>query len=251
MKADITISLAQVAVVKGDVDANLASHLALLEQSAELGADVVVFPELSLTGYELELAKVLAIEPNAGNFTQLSQASMKHNLIVIVGCPLRIDGADKPTIGSVICFPSGDVEFYSKQYLHDGEGEYCSAANEDYLFNVNGHRIGLAICADFSRPEHACRAVAKGADIYLVSALISEAGFAADESTLSGIAASHHVPVLLSNHISQTGGWSACGNNTLWNSNGDVVLSSESKQQGVVLCKLGGETVSAEKHVFY
>lgn len=80
MKADITISLAQVAVVKGDVDANLKSHLALLEQSAELGADVVVFPELSLTGYELELAKVLAIEPNAGNFTQLSQAPISISL---------------------------------------------------------------------------------------------------------------------------------------------------------------------------
>lgn len=247
LSSDIVISLAQVPVIKGDVPGNLASHLTMVEQSSSLGADVVVFPELSLTGYELELVQELAFHQDQTDFSELSQAAVKHNIIVIAGCPLKTEGAAKSTIGAVICFPDGCTEFYSKQYLHDGEGKYCSSGVHDYLFNVKGHRIGLAICADFSVPDHALSVVNKGAEIYLVSALISPSGFEADAQRLSDIASTHKLPVLLSNHISHTGGWETCGNDTVWDASGNVVLSSESKEQCLVLCTVAGDKLSAVK----
>ena len=54
------ISAAQTCPVKGDVNANLDEHLRLIDLAASEGAQVVVFPELSLTGYEIELASGLA-----------------------------------------------------------------------------------------------------------------------------------------------------------------------------------------------
>lgn len=251
LKTSIRISLAQVPVVKGDVTENLAQHIKMIEQSSLCKADVVVFPELSLTGYELEFAQELALSETSHVFEVLSQAAVDHNIIVLAGCPLKVTltlGRDaKPTIGAVICFPDGTREFYAKQYLHEGEGKHCSSGVVDYVFTVNGYRIALAICADFASPEHAQKARELGADIYIASALISERGFEADAKMLSSIAATHGFPVLLSNHISTTGGWAACGNNTVWNASGERVFSSESKEPCVVLCTMADHKIDAIK----
>ncbi len=247
LKSMVTISLAQVPVIKGNLVENLANHLEMIELSSNLRANVVVFPELSLTGYELELAQQLAFSQSRDSFVELSCAAIEHNIIIVVGCPLVAKKNAKPTIGSVICFPDGNVEFYSKQYLHDSEGEYCSSGSVDYLFNINGYRIGLAVCADFSSPQHSSHAANGGADIYIVSALISESGYQCDAEILANIATMYRFPVLLSNHISQTGGWQACGNNTVWDANGQIVFNSDSKDPCLVLTTLLGNEVSAVK----
>ena len=243
MKESLTVSLAQVPVVKGDVMGNLEHHIKMIKQSSCHNADVVVFPELSLTGYELTLASDLALSPEVQSFKELSQASIENEIIVVAGCPLIADKSSKPTIGAVVCFPNGTVDFYSKQYLHDGEDEYCATGDKDYLFKVNGYQVALAICADFVEPNHSQRARDLGADIYLVSALISETGFAADAKILSDIALAHRFPVLLSNHISMTGGWDVCGNNSIWNSRGEWVSSSASKNSGLLVCTIQDEKI--------
>ncbi|MEZ9548400.1 MULTISPECIES: carbon-nitrogen hydrolase family protein [Vibrio] len=236
----VTISLAQIPVVRGNWRENLKQHLKMIEQSSKYNADVVVFPELSLTGYELDLAEELALSLEPSNFEELSRASVQSETIIVAGCPLRVPDLSHPTIGAVVCFPDGRVEFYSKQHLHDGEGNYCSAGDVDYIFDVNGHKIALAICADFIEADHSQRAKHLGADIYLASALISENGFDPDSKILAGIASEHGIPVLLSNHISLTGGWGTCGKSSVWNSQGERVISAKSKESGIVLCTISG-----------
>ncbi|WP_394246405.1 carbon-nitrogen hydrolase family protein [Vibrio profundi] len=246
MKTDLTISVAQIPVVRGDIPTNLEHHLQMIEQSSLHNADVVVFPELSLTGYELDLAAKLAFSPEPSNFEALSQASVKNEIIVIAGVPLRLEHSSKPTIGAVICFPNGTVQFYSKQYLHAGEDTYCSFGEMDYAIDVKGHRIALAICADFTKPEHSQRARELGADIYVASALISDNGFVADSKVLSRIASEHGFPVLLSNHISVTGGWGTCGKSSVWDKDGERVLSSISDSRGLVLCRFSGSDIEVK-----
>lgn len=245
MDTGLTISLVQTPVTKGDLPANLSRHLEMIAISAQKGADLVVFPELSLTGYELEMAEELAMTTQSDVFTRLSDSAVEHNAAVIAGFPLKTSATLKPTIAAVICLPNGKVEFYSKQYLHQGEEIYCSAGNKDYLLEIAGHRIALAICADFSAPEHSQAAHQLGATLYLVSALISQQGFEADANLLADIATKCRFPVLLSNHISTTGGWKACGKNSLWNAKGELVFCSESAQSGLVLCTVKGSDIDA------
>lgn len=247
MKTRVTISLAQIPVARRDLDTNLEHHLKMIELSSNYNADVVVFPELSLTGYELDLAAHLAFAPEASSFKELSQASVENEIIVIAGCPLQVSDSLKPTIGAVACFPNGAVQFYSKKFLHPGEENYCLCGADDYFFNVNGYKIALAICADFTKPEHSQQAKKLGADIYLVSALISEKGFAPDSKILSEIASEHGFPVLLSNHISVTGGWETCGKSSVWNSSGERVIGDSFTESGLVLCTITGNEVEATK----
>ncbi len=245
MKSELVVSLAQVPVVKGDVSENLKQHLKWAQVSAKHGANLVVFPELSLIGYELELADTLAFTPESAPFKTLSNAAVSHQIAVIAGCPLRMESTSKPTLGAVICLPDGEVSFYSKQYLHEGEEQFFNAGSKDYFLNINGYKLALAICADFVTPAHSDMASSADADIYLVSALISENGFSTDASILSSIASKHQFPVLLANHISRTGGWQACGNNAIWNAKGKLVGGSESKQPGLVLCSIANHKVDS------
>ncbi|HHB1595684.1 TPA: carbon-nitrogen hydrolase family protein [Vibrio campbellii] len=246
MKTAVTISLAQIPVERGEVEYNLTSHLNMIALSSCNGADVVVFPELSLTGYELDLAEELALAPEPDNFQQLSRAAVENKIIVIVGCPLKYANTKKPAIGSVICFPDGRVSFYAKQYLHEGEQTYCSSGSSDYFFNINGHKAALAICADFVHKDHAKRAGELGADIYIASALISEGGYAPDSIILSEIAVEQRIPVLLSNHISKTGGWETCGKSTIWNPQGERIDRADIREPGIVLCTLTGRDIEVK-----
>lgn len=241
--SSITISLAQAPVTKGVVEDNLNIHLSYISESSSIGADLVVFPELSLSGYELELAEKLAFHKESPEFKTLSKSSIDNNIIVIAGCPLANEEY-KPAIGAVICFPNGNIDFYLKQFLHEGEGKYCSSGTEDYLFSAGGYRLALAVCADFSEPKHQKNAAEGGADIYIASALISETGYQTDAHILSQIASQYKIPVLLSNHISQTGGWATCGKNAVWNSSGEMVVSSDGKEECLVLCTFSGGIVS-------
>ncbi|WP_187265268.1 carbon-nitrogen hydrolase family protein [Vibrio parahaemolyticus] len=247
METGVIISLAQIPLVRGDLCGNIENHIKMIAESSSYKADVVVFPELSLTGYELDLVAELAFLPEPLSFRELSQASVENEIIVIAGCPLKANNSSKPTIGAVVCFPDGSVQFYSKQYLHEGEDKYCSFGTTDYFFTVNGHQIALAICADFITPEHSQRAKKLGADAYVVSALISGNGFTADSKILSEIALEQRVPVLLSNHISETGGWKTCGKSSVWDSFGKLVISSSEKESGLVLCTIAGNEIEATK----
>ena len=251
MSKPLTISLAQLPVVKGDLSANLAIHLNAIAQAASQGADLVVFPELSLSGYELEMAEQLAVAEQADNFAALSAAAVQHKVMLIAGCPLRGKAGAKPMIGAVICFADGKVEFYAKQYLHPGEQQYCSPGHQDYLFSLKGQRIALAICADFAAPEHSLKARQKGADIYLVSALISGSGFIDDAKILSEIAAKQQFSVLLSNHISTTGGWATCGNSSIWNRTGELIGCSQSSRSCLLLVTFNGELVETRVQALF
>jgi len=215
----------------------ILSHLRYITESSALGADLVIFPELSLTGYELTLASELAVEKDCAIFHTLSRSAIENNITMVVGCPLK-NGSAKPSIGAVICFANGDIDYYTKQYLHTGEDKYCCAGKQGYQFSVAGHQITLAICADFTEPKHAQDAAKQGADLYVVSAMISASGYALDSAILSEIASTHRMPVLLSNHISKTGGWDACGKNSVWSASGSLVQSTGHKRPCLLVCRL-------------
>lgn len=209
---------------------------------------MVAFPELSLTGYELALLSQLAMPRNDKNFAALTAAAVATNTVVIAGCPLRNpDG--KPYIAAVICLPNGEHTFYLKQHLHEGEDVYCAPGHESGLINVNGTRIALAVCADFTHLNHSASAAAQQADVYLASALISAGGYANDAELLAAIAQRHQLPVLLANHVSTTGGWQTCGNSGGWNSAGELAVNAFGTQPSLVLCRIHHGAISGRVEV--
>lgn len=97
------IALAQTRPIKGDIAGNTAAHLELVERAVRHRAEVVVFPELSLTGYEPELARGLALgldDPRLDEFQRISDASP---LTIAVGAPTSTHS--RPRISLLIFQP--------------------------------------------------------------------------------------------------------------------------------------------------
>src|SRR5262245_38845614 len=86
----LSLAAAQTIPVRGDVDANLAQHIRLARLAAHEGARMVVYPELSLTGYELDLAGDLAFSAADPRLAPLADAAASASQILIVGAPVRI-----------------------------------------------------------------------------------------------------------------------------------------------------------------
>lgn len=254
MKKNLRIALAQLGVTDSNIRANLQQHIELIELAAEQHANVIVFPELSLTGYEPDQLDDLAFTPEDESVLALSRLATYHNMVIICGLPLKNESDNddtygKPYIAAAIFQPSRTVSFYKKQHLHEGEANFCTPGQENMMLSVKGNKLALAICADFIHPLHAQEAKDGGADIYLVSALISSNGYEQDSQLLSGIARTHQFPVLLSNFVGETGGWQTAGQNCVWHRNGEESDKGCTSLNGILLCSLiGKELLSAHFH---
>lgn len=231
----INFGLVQYPVIKGDIRLNLQNHIQHIEFAAKNGAHIVVFPELSLSGYEPELAKDLALSSDSTYIEKLSTAAKQNNVIVISGCPIKSEN-HTPYIGAIISYPDGNTDIYRKQFLHAGETDYFKAGDSSYFITCRGYKIALAICADFTNPTHWKKAKKQDADIYLASALISTSGFEQDNKLLEGHALANNIIVLLSNHNSETGGWHCCGKSRAWNAKGELAVSAIDTENSIVMC---------------
>lgn len=217
---------AQCAVQAGDLVANLALHLDFMRRAGELGARLIIFPELSLSGYEPALAGALAQPADSPLLEPLCGLAMTAGMTAVVGLPLRVPGRDKPQIAACILHPDGSRAIYIKQHLHAGEEQFFSAGQGGELLVVEGTSVALSVCADFAHAEHPAEAAERGAQVYAASVLIGEGGYPHDSSLLQGHAQRHGMAVLVANHGGPTGGWAAAGRSAFWDEQGRCVAST-------------------------
>ena len=98
--SSLCVAAIQSASIPGDVSANVARHVHLVEIAAQQGADVIVFPELSLTGYEPTRAAENAVLAFDSVLTPLQTAADRCDVLINVGVPLRSQEA-KPFLASL------------------------------------------------------------------------------------------------------------------------------------------------------
>ena len=218
---------AQCAIRAGDISANLKLHMNFMQHAREQGVGLLLFPELSLTGYEPTLAKALAQDIDSPLLSPLRHLAREASMTTIVGLPLRLPSHDKPLIAAFILHQDGSIGVYTKQHLHPGEEQFFSAGNGGDLMLIADLPIALSVCADFSHPEHSSQAAKQGAQLYAASVLIGETGYSRDSSLLQNCSKRHGMAVLMANHGGPTGGWAAAGQSAFWNEQGRCVASTD------------------------
>ena len=221
-----TIAAAQSISVAGDLATNIVRHQRFMQVAAEQGVQLLVFPELSLTGYERELAAGLAIVPGAEVLQPLRDFAREVGVTSVVGMPIRLSEASPVFIGALVFGADGSLEVYSKQHLHPGEEVAFAPGTGGSMLTIGTDTVALAVCADFSHARHAASAAEQGAALYAAGVLITENGYAPDTALLQGYANTHSMTVLMANHGGATGGWESAGRSAIWASDGSLIAAA-------------------------
>lgn len=217
------LAMAQIGSEKGNVVANIHSHIQALKYAAQHQVSLVVFPELSLTGYEPELAESLAFSPDDPRLLPLIKAAQEYHVYAVVGAPIQTDAGI--AIASFIISPTGNISHYAKMHLHAGESQFFVAGNVSKVIEVNQHKVALAICADVNNAQHIADYADQGVDAYVAGVLISASGYVADTEVLAGYAEQHNMLVAIANHNRTTGSWSATGKSAIWYDEDQLIVA--------------------------
>ena len=230
----VVMAAAQSRSVAGDISANVQRHLRYMELASERGVGFLLFPELSLTGYEPALASELAMTEDDSRLQPLRDMALKTGITTAVGAPVRSFNGEL-LIAAFIFHGNGAQSVQSKQHLHGGEESVFAPGAGGVPIDIGGERLSLAICADFSHARHAHQAAQAGATVYVVSALISGTGYGHDASVLKGYARQHRMAVLMANYAGMTGGWSSGGRSALWNEHGETEAEIPNAEEGLLV----------------
>ena len=167
----IRLAIAQIDTVLGDVEANLETHMARIDEAVQAKADLVVFPELSLTGYALQdLTAAVARRPMADDpvFQTLLKASQRTDLLVGF-----VEHDKRHRIyNSAAYLSQGEIlSVHRKVYLPTyglfDESRFFAWGDSIRAFNTRFGRLGVLICEDFWHASPPYLLWLDGADILL------------------------------------------------------------------------------------
>lgn len=165
----LRISIAQLNTLVGDIPGNTQKILQYSKQALSDQADIVVFPELSLTGYppeDLLLRSSLDVRIQRA-LDSLLDANLP--VAILLGYPKRINGQLFNMAG--VIYQGKLLVEYAKQCLPNyqvfDEKRYFVAGEKPVVFEFRHVRIGLCICEDIWFSGPAAQAKAAGADLII------------------------------------------------------------------------------------
>lgn len=246
------LAAAQTTPVRGDVAANIEQHLRLAELAAAAGAGVVLFPELSLTGYELALAEGLAFAERDSRLTPLVEAAQRLRTTLVVGAPIRL--GDRLHLGAFVLAADRSIEIYTKRRLGafgpeanpggavpPAESTVFAPGDRDPLVRIGDATAAIAICADVGDPAHAASAAGRGASVYLASMFVTPRALANEITTLRGCAERYRMTVVLANPGAPTGGLPSAGGSAIWSGRAGLLGSLGANGAGWMVAIESGE----------
>jgi predicted amidohydrolase len=239
------ICLAQTRPYKGDISRNIDSHKKFIDAAASIGADMIVFPELSITGYEPQLAKELATTPGDSRLNELQNISDAKQITIAAGIPTRQSSG--VLISMLIFRPQQPRQIYSKQYLHADEEPYFIPGQHDVFLKFGFHKIAPAICYELSVPAHSEKAFQNQADVYIASVAKTAAGVAKAIEILSGIATKYSMTVMMSNCIGVCDGDECGGRTSIWNTTGELLGQLSGSEEGILMLDTARGLITARR----
>ncbi|WP_223606605.1 carbon-nitrogen hydrolase family protein [Chryseobacterium sp. OSA05B] len=227
------IAAAQIKPIKGDILKNIENHKLLIKAAATQNVDLIIFPELSITGYETELAEQLSIDFQDQILDVFQKMAEDNTISITVGMPTKSD--DHLFISSIIFEPESKRKMYSKRNLFPTEIPFFSKGESFCQIEISQNKIALAICYDLSDPNHSQEAYQAGSTVYTASVLNSVNGIDEDLIKLSTIAEKYHMHVVMANFIGESGGYECAGKSSGWSNTGSLLGQLNGEDEGILI----------------
>jgi predicted amidohydrolase len=239
------ICIAQTKPIKGNILANIETHKKFIDLALTLNSEAIFFPELSLTGYEPELANELATNQNDSRLDIFQNICNKDNIIIGLGLPTRTES--KIRISMIVFEPNKPRQTYSKQQLHSDELPYFENGEGQIVITKDKTKIVPAICYESLQPIHSENAFKLGADIYLTSVAKTENGVEKAFKQYPKIAKRYEIPVLMSNCIGFCDNFLSVGKSSVWTKDGKLAGQLDDKTEGILIFDTETEKIIERK----
>lgn len=241
-----SLAAAQTLPIPGDVEANVEQHLRLVRIAGEHQVQVLVCPELSLTGYELQLACGLAFSQDDSRLAPLVEAASRHSMTLVAGAPVRL--GSRLHIGAFILTPDRNVAVYTKHHLGafssgsipegkvpPAEATVFDPGDRNPLVGFGGDVAAVAVCADIGHPSHPQAAADRGAKVYLASMFVVPPDIEAECARLRAYAVRHSMVVAFANYGGPSAGLPSGGRSAIWSETGALLARLDPAGLGIVI----------------
>lgn len=240
----LAIAVAQPSCRSRDVEANARVHAQAIRSA---GARVVVFPELSLTGYELDAAPVAPDDPR---LAPVREACQETGCLALVGAPVAGEDGVRHIAMLAVDAESSTVA-YRKMHLGGDEPGHFEPGKAPAVIDVDGWRLGLAICKDTRIPEQPAATAALGIDVYVAGVCEMASDDAEKDRRARRIATEYRVWVAVASFAGPTGGGfnATAGHSTIWTPDGAQIARAGAQPGDVVSANVvrAGEAPPCER----
>jgi predicted amidohydrolase len=247
----IKIGLAQMNTHLGNIQANLQKHLDLIEEARQKAADLLIFPELSLTGYALQdLVTTSALRPHQQDpvFKILLEASQGIDLMIGF---VHEDRRHRFYIASAYLSDEQIVHIHNKVYLPTygmfDEGRFFAPGDSVHAFNTRFGRVGMLICEDFWHASLPYLLWLDGADILLLSSASPGRGLN-EKPRLSSSEWVEHTNrayagmftnfVAHANRVGYEDGLNFWGGSTIYDPNGELIVRAPDFEPALIVAEI-------------
>lgn len=249
--APLVVAAGQAHCAALDIAANAAAAADLVRCAAGQGADLLVLPELFLTGYELSAIVAdpafYTLAPGDFRLDPLATACAETRTAAVVGAAARDPESGELHISALVLDGDGHVTArYDKQHIDAAErAAGFSPGKEGCSITLDGWRLGLAICWDSSYPEHARAAALDGCHAYLIGALFPGSRGAHKRVTVCPARAlDNAMYVVAANHIGRSGPYTGCGGSAVWDPQGILLVDAGTADPGVATVRLDPQVLA-------
>lgn len=233
----VTVSIAQINPIVGSFKQNLQMIADAIESARNDAADVVIFPELALTGYPPEdlLFRPTFIKKVEDSLQQIAQLSK--NITTIIGAPVFRN--EKLFNMACVLRDGKTITEYAKQHLPNyrvfDEKRYFNKGKENGIIDINGHQVGLLICEDIWKKQPAKKAKAAGAECLLV---LNASPFRAGKTQeridlLAKRSSDNQIPIVYNNLVGGQDELIFDGESMVFNESGELTFQAPSFETGV------------------
>src|SRR5918911_1765092 len=258
MSSRLRVGLAQIAPVLGDLEKNLDSHRRWSDRAKESGVELLVFPELSLTGYFLkDLVPEVAIGLDSPQMAEIRRLSKSTDVV----CGLVLEEPDHRYFNVALYLSKEEIiplhrKVYLPTYGMFDEQRYFASGDRFRSFQTRAGRAGILVCEDIWHLSSAYILALEGVEMIICPSASPGRGISTDERL--GTAESYNLVCrtyaqflttffLYCNRVGYEDGANFWGGSMVIGPNGDLLAEEQDADEALVLAEVDSGEVRRER----
>src|SRR5881409_3405227 len=241
------IAVAQISCSLGDPQANLLKVRDFSRRAKDVGAELIVFPEMTDTGYSMPVIRVHANHWNSGFLPGLQETAREFSIAIVSGVSER-DGSSIYN-SQVLIDSRGDIAGkYRKTHLYavtPVEEQTCFAPGDCFTTSdLGGLRFGFSICYDLRFPEmYRKLAIEQCVGAFIVSSAWPFPRVEHFRTLAMARAIENQSYVIAANRVGTDDGVSFCGTSAIIDPSGIIIASASPDREELIQAELSQELV--------